>query len=89
MQTIRGGSLIAAVIVALLTVRVVAGDPSFIDSTYVFAAEGTTVINGAPSSTTHWFDNTVTVSVTDGKLTLTNAAGSVNNKIDFIVVNTQ
>jgi hypothetical protein len=69
------------------SVRVVAGDPSFIDSKYVFAVEGTVVINGTPTASTHWFDNTVTVSVTDGTLTLTNAAGSVNNKVDFLVVN--
>jgi hypothetical protein len=30
-----------------------------------------------------WFDGTKTVTVSDGRLTLTNAAGSANNKICF------
>jgi hypothetical protein len=69
------------------SVRLVAGDPSFVNSVYEIAAEGTLIINGTPTSTTHWFDKTITVPVTDGTLTLTNAAGSNNNKVDFIVVN--
>ena len=69
------------------SVRIVAGDPGFIDSVYAIAAEGTLVVSGTPTAATHWFDGTATVSVTDGRLTITNAAGSNNNKIDFIVVN--
>jgi hypothetical protein len=69
------------------SVRIVVGDPSYTDSVYAVAAEGTVVVSGTPSAMTHWFDGTDTVGVTDGRLTITNAAGSSNNKIDFIVVN--
>jgi glucose/arabinose dehydrogenase len=67
-------------------VRIVAGDPSFIDSFYKIRAEGVLVINGKPTSSQHWFDKTVLVTVTDGRLTIRNANGAKNNKIDFIEI---
>jgi outer membrane protein assembly factor BamB len=69
------------------SVRAVAGDPSYIDSVYAITAEGTTLVSGTPSTATHWFDNTITVQVTDGQLTIANGAGSSNNKLDFLIVN--
>jgi N-acetylneuraminic acid mutarotase len=65
-------------------VHVVAGDAGGYDSIYAVAAEGVTVVSGKPSSTVRWFEGTKTVTVNDGKLTLTNAAGSVNNKVCFV-----
>ena len=56
-------------------VRVVSGDPSHIDSVFRTNVEGVLTINGTPTSATRWFDNTVTVTVTDGRLTITNATG--------------
>jgi N-acetylneuraminic acid mutarotase len=66
------------------SVRVVAGDAAAYDSTYAIAAEGVTVVAGKPTSTVKWFDGTQTVTVADGRLTLTNAAGSANNKVCFV-----
>ena len=66
------------------SVRVVAGDAAAYDSTYAIAAEGVTVVAGKPTSTVKWFDGTQTVAVADGRLTLTNAAGSANNKVCFV-----
>ena len=67
-------------------VRVVAGDPSYTNSTYRVLAEGVDVINGTPTSEIRWFDNSVLVEVNDGKLTLTNGAGASNNKFNFVEI---
>jgi hypothetical protein len=76
------------------SVHLIAGDPSFIDSMYAINVGGTLsggtigggvlIISGKPTATTHWFENTVTVTVTGGVLYVSNAAGSSNNKIDAI-----
>jgi hypothetical protein len=68
------------------TVRVVAGDPSFTDSVYRINVENVPAVNGTPDDAHHWFDNTVTVNVTDGRLTISNASGAWNNKICFLEV---
>jgi glucose/arabinose dehydrogenase len=65
-------------------VRVVAGDPGFFDGTFRIAAEATLVVSGTPSSTTPWIDSTTNVTVSDGRLTLSSAAGAVNNKLCFV-----
>jgi hypothetical protein len=70
------------------TVRLVAGDPNFFDSVYRIAVEGVLAINGTPTASTRWFDNTVTVTVSDGRLTVSNVFGSRNNKINFIEIST-
>jgi glucose/arabinose dehydrogenase/PKD repeat protein len=69
-------------------VHVVAGDASYNDSVYSFAVEGTVVVSGTPTTTNRWFEGTATVTVSDGKLTLTNATGSKNNKLCFIDIDT-
>jgi hypothetical protein len=78
------------------SVHLISGDPSNIDSVYKLnvggTRSGTTIsggvlaINGTPTASTHWFENTVTVTVTGGVLYVSNAAGSSNNKIDEIDV---
>jgi hypothetical protein len=67
-------------------VRIVAGDPSYIDAVYKLNVEGVLAINGTPTDATRWFDNTVTVTVSDGRLSITNATGSSNNKICFLEI---
>jgi hypothetical protein len=67
-------------------VRIVAGDASFIDSVYKISVEGLLAINGTPTAHHHWFDHTVIVNVTDGRLTIRNAPGARNNKIDFVEI---
>src|SRR5262249_41178945 len=74
----------------------IAGDPSFIDSVYKINVGGTLsggtvsggvlAVSGTPTAATHWFEGTVTVTVTGGVLYVSNAAGSRNNKIDAIHV---
>lgn len=68
----------------MYSVRVVCGDPSFIDSVYKMTVEGQLAVNGTPTATKRWFDGTVSVSLNDGRLTIGNAPGSVNNKICFV-----
>jgi hypothetical protein len=70
------------------TVRIVAGDPGHIDSTYRINVEGVLAINGRPTSAARWIDRTVTVTVADGQLTISNATGAANNKICFIDITT-
>lgn len=70
-------------------VTISAGDPDWTNSYYKIAAENTLVVDfnaEAPGNTQHWAVNTKTVSVTDGKLTISNAEGSDNNKINYIEI---
>jgi hypothetical protein len=66
--------------------RIVSGDASYYDSVYRIAAEGVVVVNGTPASGARWVEGTAAVTVADGRLTLTNATGSSNNKICFIEI---
>ena len=68
------------------TVRLVAGDPSAYDSVYRFNLEGTLALSGTPTNTRRFFEATKTVTVSDGRLSLTNASGARNNKIAFVEV---
>ena len=70
----------------LYQVTLAAGDPDAIDSIYKMNLEGTLALSGTPSGNTHWFTRTLNVQVNDGRLTLTNAIGAKNNKIDFITI---
>ena len=67
-------------------VTLAAGDPDAIDSIYKMNLEGTLALSGTPTGDTHWFTRTIDVKVNDGRLTLTNAIGAKNNKIDFITI---
>jgi uncharacterized delta-60 repeat protein len=65
-------------------VRVVAGDPSNTDAMYRMDLEGKLALAGNPTGETRWFRSTVRVRVSDGRLTLSNGAGAVNNRICFL-----
>lgn len=67
-------------------VHVVVGDPGNTDSVYKVDAEGVRAVSGTPGAAAHWFEGTVRVAVSDGRLTLTNSAGSANDKLDWIDV---
>jgi CSLREA domain-containing protein len=68
-------------------VHIVAGDPSYTDSKYKYNVEGVLAVNGTPGGgANHWIEGSVTVTVSDGRLTITNASGSVNNKIDYVEI---
>ncbi len=68
------------------TVHVVSGDATCLDSNYQVAVEGRLVVSGRPSTAHRWVEGTSTVTVTDGRLTVSNARGSVNNKLNYIDV---
>jgi hypothetical protein len=67
-------------------VRLVAGDPSNTDSVYRMNLEGRPALSGTPSGDTRFFRQTTVVQVKDGRLTLTNAPGAVNNRINFMEI---
>jgi hypothetical protein len=67
-------------------VKLAAGDPSNTDSVYRMNLEGQLALAGTPAGRARWFESTTRVQVTDGRLTLTNGAGAVNNKIAFIEI---
>jgi hypothetical protein len=68
-------------------VRLVAGDPGFIDSDYIFTVEYYGhVLKGTPTEAQHFFEAVTTVDVNDGRLTLSNDSFAVNNKLAFVEV---
>lgn len=67
-------------------VRLVAGDLQKYDSIFGLKAESVTVVDGVPDSNKRWLEGTATVTVNDGRLTIANAPGSLNNKLCFIEV---
>ena len=70
-------------------VRLVSGDPSYTDSVYRVAVEGVVTVNGTPSTGSRWLEGAQVVNVTDGRITITNAAGSQNNKLCFLEISRQ
>lgn len=70
------------------TVTVAAGDPSYFDSRYRLNVEGVLAIDRQASTSARLFTGTVTVNVSDGRLTISNASGAVNNKINYVQVRT-
>lgn len=67
-------------------VRVVSGDPSWFNSTYKVNVENVLTVDGQPTETARWFEGTKIVTVQDGRLTVSNAPGGVNNKLCFIEI---
>ena len=67
-------------------VRIVAGDPSYFDTTIRIAAEGVLTVSGTTTSAQRWLDATSTVTVADGRLTIHNAAGAAVNEICFVEI---
>ena len=66
------------------TVHAVSGDPDNTDSAYRISVEGVPAVSGTPTGAQHWIEGTVTVTVTDGRLTVTNGPGSVNDKLNYL-----
>ena len=42
------------------------------------------MVSGTPTSATRWIEGTAVVTVTDGRLTVSNGAGASNNKVNFV-----
>lgn len=68
------------------SVRLVAGDAGFIDSTFSFNLEGVAALRGKPTWSQRWIEATTAVEVRDGRLSLTNGSGAINNKISFLEI---
>jgi len=67
-------------------VHIVAGDAASTGGAYRIAAEGVLTVNGTPSGTTRWLEGTQTVSVGDGRLTISNGTGASGNKVCFLEI---
>jgi hypothetical protein len=65
-------------------VVVVSGDADHIDSVFRLNVEGALTVSGTPTSAKRWFAGTNTVTVSDGRLTVSNGTGASNNKICFV-----
>jgi len=65
-------------------VHLVGGDPTNVNGDFRINVEGVLVVNGKPTSATRWIEGTATVTVSDGRLTVSNGAGAVNNKVNFL-----
>lgn len=66
------------------TIFLVAGDADHIDSVFRINVEGILTLSGTPTSSTHWLSAARTVTVNDGRLTISNGTGASNNKICFV-----
>jgi glucose/arabinose dehydrogenase/PKD repeat protein len=65
-------------------VHLVSGDPSQVNSVFRVNVEGVLVVSGTPTSATRWIEGTATVTVSDGRLTVSNGAGATNNKVNYL-----
>ena len=65
---------------------VIIGDPKRVDGVYRANIEGVLSVGCAADKTKRWFEGTVQVTVTDGRLTLSNPEGARNNRIAFIEI---
>jgi N-acetylneuraminic acid mutarotase len=68
------------------TVHIVSGDPTTLDSVHKIDVEGVLTVNGTPTAANRYIEGTQTVTVADGRLTVTIAAGAVNDKISYIEI---
>lgn len=68
-------------------VRVIMGDPEYVDCVCKVAVEGLTAIDQVASSSQRFVEGNISVDVSDGRLTLSNIDGAENNKIAFIEIN--
>lgn len=69
------------------TVHVVAGDGTVGWGRAQILVNGVTAIDGRPTAKQRWLDNTVTVSVTDGTLTIANGPKSPIGRLAFVDIN--
>ena len=66
------------------SVHAVSGDTGQTDSHHVIAAEGVTILDGIPTANTPFIEATASVTVGDGRLTLSPGAGGSNTKINYV-----
>jgi hypothetical protein len=68
----------------IYTVYLVGGESDNFDQILKTDVEGVLTVDGAATSEQRFFDAVATVTVSDGKLTVSNAIGASNNKVAFI-----
>jgi hypothetical protein len=66
------------------TVHAVSGDPGYFDSRFDVRAEGQPLVSGTPTSAARFVEGMATVTVSDGRLTLSNGPNAQNNKLCFV-----
>ncbi len=66
------------------SIFMVAGDATRNNSVYRYNVEGVLTLSGTPTSANRWISGSNTVTVADGRLTVTNGVGANNNKLCFI-----
>jgi hypothetical protein len=71
------------------SVKLVSGDAGFYDSSFKLNVEGVLALDGTPTSANRWLESTVIVTVSDGKLSISNASGAANNKLCFVEITRQ
>src|SRR5262249_2687705 len=62
------------------SVHLAVGDPSATNSKYRINVQTVLAVSGTPTAKKRWFENTVSVTVTNGLLVVSNAGGAKNNK---------
>ncbi len=67
-------------------VRMITGDPDHFDGTYRVAIEENLFLDAQPTDASRFFESIGAVVVNDGRLSVGNFPGSVNNKINFIEI---
>ena len=67
-------------------VHLVAGDAPYVNTAFKINVENVLVVDGYSTGTQRFIEGTATVNVTDGRLTVSNAPGSGNNKVCFIEI---
>jgi hypothetical protein len=84
-QVASGGSIWEIALPAgAYSVLLVAGDATrFNGTTYRFEVEGVPGLSGTPTAQSRWVSGSNTVTVTDGRLTVSNGSGASNNKLCF------
>ncbi len=68
------------------SVHVVAGDANKYDSIYKINVEDVLTVNATPNTNARWQEGTSTVTVSDGRLTVSNVTGAKNNKLCFLEI---
>jgi hypothetical protein len=84
MQKLGSVSWEVAVPKGIYQVRIVAGDPSAIDSLFNINVELVPAVVGKPTLVKRWVEGTIIVPVVDGRLTISNGLLAVNNKLCFV-----
>jgi len=84
-QAAGGGSIWEiALPTGIYSVFLVAGDPARMNSTYRYDVENLLSLSGTPTAQNRWISASNVVSISAGRLTVSNGNGADNNKLCFI-----